>query len=78
MTFLVAIFGGLILMVGAFGAAVPRKLIDAIAEWRSPSRLYAAVGLRMIFGVILILAAPECRFPMAIRALGGLAIFVVD
>ncbi len=74
MTLLIAIFGGLVLIIGAAGVIFPEKLMNAIAEWRSPTRLYTAVGMRLILGIILILAAPECRFPLAIRVLGGVAI----
>jgi hypothetical protein len=33
-----------------------------------------AIGLRVALGVVLLAAAPECRFPTAIRVLGFVAL----
>jgi len=75
MTWIVALFGCIVAALGISGVVRPTALIDLVqAAWRTPAGLYGAVGLRVLLGVVLIAAAPDCRFPQAIRILGIVAL----
>ena len=74
MSIIVALFGILMVGLGAFGLINPSRFISFVSSWRSPSRLYLAIGVRLVFGTVLILAAPSCRFPEVIRILGIVAL----
>jgi hypothetical protein len=71
MATLVAVFGGAIAVVGATGVASPAALMRLVnSVWRSERGVYLAVAIRLILGVVLIVAAPSCRFPGVVRIIG--------
>ncbi len=75
MTLLVALFGGLIVLLGLAGLVSPSALVGWVDSlWRSLRGLWGVVALRFCLGVILVVAAPECRYPTAIRILGVISI----
>lgn len=75
MTELVAFFGALIALLGATGVVSPPTLLGWVdAIWRSSRGVWGVVALRIGLGVLLVLAAPECRYPTAIRVLGVISI----
>lgn len=75
MTLLVAFFGVLIALLGATGLFSPSTLLGRVdSAWRTRRGLYAVIALRLVLGVILVVAAPECRYPVAIRVLGVISI----
>ena len=75
MAALVAVLGALIAAIGATGVVSPASLLRFVKSvWRQPMGLYLAVGIRLVLGVILILAAPSCRFPEAVRIIGVVSI----
>ena len=75
MAALVAVLGALIAAIGATGVVSPVTLLRFVKSvWRQPMGLYLAVGIRLVLGVILILAAPSCRFPEAVRIIGVISI----
>ncbi len=75
MATLVAIFGGLMTLLGAMGVVKPATLMHGVTSlWRSGRGIHVAVGVRLIMGVVLIAAAPSCRFPEAVRILGIIAL----
>jgi hypothetical protein len=75
MTVLVVIFGALIAALGAAGVASPRVLIGFVdSAWRSPRGIYGIVAARLVLGVVLVVAAPDCRFPEIVRVLGILSL----
>jgi hypothetical protein len=66
MTTLVAIFGALISLIGVIGVVSPETLMGIVTSaWRSSRGIYIAVGIRLVMGIILVIAAPSCRFPAA-------------
>ena len=75
MTWIVALFGCIVATLGIAGVVRPNSLIDLVqSAWRTPAGLYVAVGVRIFLGVVLIAAAPDCRFPQAMRILGIIAL----
>jgi hypothetical protein len=75
LTWLVLAFGIAIGVLGGFGIARPTGLVEFVQRfWQKPSGLALAVGIRLALGIVLLAAAPECRFPAAIRVLGGVSL----
>lgn len=74
MHWIVLAVGALALAVGVFGLIRPHTLAAYVRFWGGPMRFRLAVGLRLVVGALLILAAPQCKVPMLIRILGGFAI----
>jgi len=67
--FLIALF---IICVGIVGIVSPEYGTMLRRGYvATPITLYAAVGLRMVMGVVVILAAPGSRAPNTMRALGA-------
>jgi len=75
MTWIVVFFGALVAAVGAVGAVRPGTLLGFVdTAWRSPAGYRSAVALRLALGLVLLAAAPDCRYPLAIRVLGGISL----
>lgn len=74
MAIVVALFGVLVAGVGLLGVIRPDRLMAWISQWRGASRLWFAAGLRLVLGVVLLLAAPQCRAPEVIRILGWITL----
>ena len=74
MTTAVALFGLLIGGVGLVGVIRPTLLMAWIGRWGGAPRLWFAAGLRLVLGVVLVLAAPECRQAQVVRVLGWLTL----
>jgi hypothetical protein len=75
MTTIVIAFGVFIAVLGAVGVVRPSVLMGMITSlWQSRRALTIAVAFRLFFGAVLVLAAEECRFPLAIRILGILSL----
>ena len=73
MTILIALFGLLIATACVWGFAIPRHMIDTIIRFfNRPSGLWLAIGVRVVFGVLFILAAPETRYPTFFQVIGYL------
>jgi hypothetical protein len=71
MTGIILAFGVFITALGVVGVLRPGELIRLVETiWRSQGGIYLVVALRLGLGAVLIAAAPECRYPLAIRVLG--------
>ena len=70
-TWLSAAFGVAIAVVSAVGILSPQRLLG-MARWESARGL--GIGLRLVFGVVLLMAAPASSTPLAFRILGALAL----
>jgi len=71
MSSIVVVFGVAVGLLGVGGVVRPTGLIRLVETmWQSPAGFRLAIALRLVLGVLLILAAPECRFPRVIRFLG--------
>ena len=71
MTWVVALFGIAIILLGILGLVRPGSLICLVQQpWQSQKGLYLSIGIRVVFGIVLLLAASQSRFPEAFRILG--------
>ncbi len=70
-------------VLGVVGVANPEVLVSVVQVYETPTGLYAAAGIRLVFSVALFFAAPTSRAPRTLRTLsaigivGGLAMPVV-
>jgi hypothetical protein len=74
MNLAVSLVGAVIGLLAAIGIFAPFRAVRWIRDWHPPSRFWLAVLWRLVLGVFLIRAAPECRTPRLVLALGGLAL----
>ncbi len=71
LTSVVALFGIAIILLGVLGLVRPGSLIRLVlGSWQSKKGFYFGIGIRVVFGIILLLAASQSRFPDAFRILG--------
>lgn len=71
----VALVGLAIAALGLLGLVNPIALRDGVKRlWDTGLGMRIAFGFRIALGVFLWLAAPECRFPAAIRVLGAISV----
>jgi hypothetical protein len=73
-TTIVLVFGILIVLLGVYGMAQPVPFLRFVGRFRSPAWLNAAALIRVALGIVLLLAAPDCRFTLAVQILGVLVI----
>ena len=73
----VLVVGAVIVLGGAFGVVAPLLFRGWAGACRSRPMLYVAALVRLSLGVLLLLAAPACRFTVLIQVLGVVAIFAV-
>ena len=70
MVLLALLVGLFIVAIGMGGIAAPHGLLTAVRFVLTPLGLYLVAALRIVFGVVLILAAPSARAPKVLRLLG--------
>jgi hypothetical protein len=75
MAFLVTLFGLIIAAVGVVGMVRPAQLVAGMLNWPAAVLLAVAVAVRLVLGIVFILAAPSCRLPRVMYALGIVALF---
>ena len=68
------IIGLLVAALGLVGMAAPEVLLRLVWKIHLPPALYLAALLRVAFGIVVILAAPDSRLPTALRILGVIMI----
>lgn len=75
MNYIVLLFGTLIALGGAVLLVRPDTISRLIAKHADSMGLHlSAIIARVILGVVLIIAAPESRFPVTLQVLGWLSI----
>lgn len=75
MNYLVQLFGVLIAGMSLWGIFAPQALMGLVVEtWRKPWGMAFAVAVRIVMGVVFILAAETTRFPLFFEVFGYLAI----
>lgn len=72
MQLVAALIGLLILAQGVLGLSSPSTFVHVVSTFQVPPVLYFAAVVRVAVGVVLFVAAPASRFPLAFRALGML------
>lgn len=70
MALIVAVFGFVVLCVGALGLLHPRRLHEMVAAGEIRARFRGAVMTRLLVAAIMIAAAPGCHFPSVVYGLG--------
>jgi hypothetical protein len=71
----VLIVGVVITLLGLLGASRPKPFKTLIGFFRSTGMFYFAATIRVALGIALLLAAPSCRFTIALYVLGVLTLF---
>jgi hypothetical protein len=72
--YVVVIIAVLLVAISALGAVAPGRLVAIVTGWPPDTRLYVAVGTRLVIGVVFLVGASKCRFPAVIYGLGILAL----
>jgi hypothetical protein len=71
MSSIVVVFGAAVGLLGVGGVVRPTGLIRFVEKmWESPTGFRLAIAVRLVLGAVLIVAAPDCRFPQVMRILG--------
>lgn len=74
-SYVVWAFGGLIVVVCVAGLMFPGWLIDSVRRvWQRKGAMVLAVAFRVVLGTLLIVGAPQTRFPTAFRIIGALGL----
>jgi hypothetical protein len=68
----VSLVGVSVAAIGLLGAAAPDRLVALLAAQRVLTSLSATVALRIGFGALFVVAAPDCRLPGLVRFVGAL------
>ena len=63
--------GCVVLLQGLVGLVAPEAFVQLVRFFQVPPVLYVAALVRVAFGVVLVMAAPRSRMPMALRCLGA-------
>lgn len=67
--------GTIISLICLTGIILPAQLLHAVrAAWQYHAALFVAIMVRLTVGALLVLAAPQSRYPLALETLGWLAI----
>jgi hypothetical protein len=69
---LVSLAGLAIAGIGLLGVTAPTNLTRLLSNWRVATRLPVTFALRIVFGSIFVIAAPDCRLPTLVRLIGFL------
>jgi hypothetical protein len=72
MRIVAGLIGALIAGLGMLGILDPAAFMEVVAVFQTPTMIYAAAGIRLAFGVALIVAAGASRWPSYLRLLGGI------
>jgi hypothetical protein len=74
MRYLVALIAVLLMGISALGVVAPERLVAGVVGWPPESRLYVAVGTRLVLGVVFLTGASKCRLPAVIYGVGILSL----
>jgi len=74
MTLAVALFGLFMAALGIAGLLSPPRLLALVTRAQSQLGLYFIAGIRVLLGVVLLLAAPSSRAAPYLQILGGVAL----
>lgn len=71
---LATILGCLMVLLGLSALLVPDQVLPFARFTTTPNGVYVAAAIRLLIGLILLMAAGGSRFPVVLRVFGGLAI----
>lgn len=69
---LVSLAGLAVAGIGVFGVVAPANLKRLLERWRVMTSLPVTLVIRILFGCIFVIAAPDCRLPTVVRLIGFL------
>jgi hypothetical protein len=72
MRFAALAFAAFVTAVGFFGVVAPARLLATSHVFATPVGLAATTAVRLIFGAVLFIIAPDSRAPDALHVIGGL------
>ncbi len=72
---IVLLFGVVVSLLSLYGLTKPVDLIDKVINfWNKPAGMMAAVSIRVLLGLCLILAAAGSHFPTTFHVLGAITL----
>lgn len=74
MTLAALLIGLLIAAEGILGIAAPDPFLTAVRSLQTPPVIFLAAAIRLVFGVVLVRAAPSSRSPKVLRVFGYLMV----
>jgi len=83
MAILAKLIGLIVFLMGIVNFINPKIAKSLMAYFQKGNRIYLAGAIRILFGVVLLLAAPDCRLILVIYVLGilialaGSVIFII-
>jgi multisubunit Na+/H+ antiporter MnhG subunit len=72
MATIAVLIGSCIAGLGLLGLFDPARFMEVVGVFQTPTMIYAAAGIRIVFGVGLIAASRVSRWPRYVRLLGGI------
>ena len=60
----------LLAALGTLGLVLPQRLADLARQFLTPGGLILAAAIRILFGLVLVFAAPNARTPEFVRVIG--------
>ena len=67
---LVSLVGLAVGGIGLLGVAAPTRFKRLLGDWRVLAGLPVTFALRILFGSIFVIAAPDCRLPVLVLLIG--------
>lgn len=74
MALLVVLLGIAIVGLGLIGSLRHHMITDTVLGWQPRAASLVAIGVRLVFGIVLLLGAADSRFPTLLYVLAGIAI----
>ncbi len=74
MTYALVFAGGWLAVLGLVGVVRPATILGWIGGSTATGRWIFALGIRLALGAACLLAAPDCRHPQVVTALGWFAL----
>ena len=75
MKLLAMVLGFIVATIGAVGVVAPDVLLELGESLLTPTVLYIAAAVRIVFGAVLLWVAPVSRTPKTFRTFGALLVF---
>jgi len=69
-----AVAVGLVYVLLGLALAVSPEWFLSALDWESRQGLYVSAGIRVVVGIVLLLAASTSRFPRVFRVIGAIAL----
>lgn len=67
------LLAGMIVILGLWGFFAPRSIGEFVRSWSTIGGMWVAIGLRLVFAVVLWFAAPLSRTELILKVIAGLA-----